>query len=93
MKKKSLTDKTGEVRELTRADLKGFQPASDTLPAELNAMLPKRKPGQRGPQKKTTKDQITLRLDHDVVEHFKATGQGWQSRINAALREAMKKTG
>lgn len=91
MKKKPLSDTTGEVRELTREDLKEFRPANETLPPGLNAMLPKRKPGQRGPQKNLTKDQITLRLDHDVVEHFKATGSGWQSRINSTLREAMKK--
>ena len=29
----------------------------------------------------------TLRLDPDVVSHFKATGAGWQTRINDALRK------
>jgi len=33
------------------------------------------------------KQQITLRLDADVVEFFRATGRRYQSRINAALRE------
>ena len=93
MKKKPLTDRMGAVRELTRDDLKRFRPASECLPPNLAALLPKRKPGQRGPQKEPTKDQITLRLDHDVVEHFKATGAGWQTRMNAALRAAIKKTG
>jgi uncharacterized protein (DUF4415 family) len=32
---------------------------------------------------------IKLRLDREVVEGFRATGPGWQSRINAALRNAM----
>jgi uncharacterized protein (DUF4415 family) len=32
---------------------------------------------------------VTLRLDHDVVERFKATGAGWQTRINAALRKSI----
>ena len=36
------------------------------------------------------KQQITLRLDADVVNFFKETGQRYQSRINAALREYMK---
>ncbi len=93
MKKKPLSDSSGEVRTLTRADLKKFRPASDSLPSGLKAKLPKSKTGRRGPQIKPTKDQITLRLDHDVVEHFKAAGEGWQSRINAVLREAIKKTG
>jgi uncharacterized protein (DUF4415 family) len=32
---------------------------------------------------------VTLRLDPDVVEKFRATGKGWQSRINAELRKAL----
>ena len=35
------------------------------------------------------KQQITLRLDADVIEFFRATGRRYQSRINAALREYM----
>ena len=93
MKKKPLTDKQGEVRELTKADLAAFRPAAETLPTGLADLLPRRKPGQRGPQQRPTKEQITLRLDHDVVEHFKAGGPGWQSRINAALRRIVGKAG
>jgi uncharacterized protein (DUF4415 family) len=33
-----------------------------------------------------TKKQITLRLDEDLIEKFKATGDGWQTRINDALK-------
>ena len=33
-----------------------------------------------------TKEQITLRLDADVLRHFRNTGKGYQSRINAVLR-------
>ncbi len=36
------------------------------------------------------KQQITLRLDADVVSFFKKTGKRYQSRINAALREYVK---
>jgi len=36
------------------------------------------------------KQQITLRLDADVLSFFKGTGKRYQSRINAALREYMK---
>jgi uncharacterized protein (DUF4415 family) len=42
----------------------------------------------RGPQKAPTKRQVTLRLDRDVVDKFRATGAGWQSRINEALKKA-----
>jgi uncharacterized protein (DUF4415 family) len=44
--------------------------------------------GERGPQKAPTKQQVTLRLDRDVLERFRPTGPGWQSRINNALRKA-----
>ncbi len=36
------------------------------------------------------KKQVTLRLDADVLSFFKRTGQRYQSRINATLREYMK---
>lgn len=34
------------------------------------------------------REQVTLRIDCDVLEHFQADGAGWQDRINAALRKA-----
>ncbi|MHA3794961.1 BrnA antitoxin family protein [Sphingomonas sp. YL-JM2C] len=37
----------------------------------------------------SNKDQVTLRIDHDALERFKAGGPGWQSRINDALRKAV----
>ena len=44
---------------------------------------------QRGrPKAPVTKVSTTLRLDPDVIDHFKADGPGWQSRINAALRKS-----
>jgi uncharacterized protein (DUF4415 family) len=30
----------------------------------------------------------TIRLDEDVITHFRAQGPGWQTRVNAALRKA-----
>ena len=44
---------------------------------------------QRGrPKAPVTKVSTTLRLDPEVIAHFKAEGPGWQSRINEALRKA-----
>ena len=85
MSKKPLTDENGEVRELGAADIRAMRPAVDVLPAELAAVLPKRRPGERGPQKAPVKQQVTLRLDREMLDSFRATGDGWQSRINAAL--------
>ena len=49
---------------------------------------------QRGrPRSPTRKVPLKLRLDPDVVKAFRASGPGWQSRINAALREAARLDG
>ncbi|MDQ8730276.1 BrnA antitoxin family protein [Bradyrhizobium sp. LHD-71] len=37
------------------------------------------------------KEQVTLRIDQDVLEHFREGGPGWQDRINEALRKAAGK--
>lgn len=36
------------------------------------------------------KQPLSVRLDTEVIAHFRRTGRGWQSRINAALRKAAK---
>lgn len=38
------------------------------------------------PEAPPRKRQTTLRLDPDIVDHFRAGGAGWQTRINAVLR-------
>jgi uncharacterized protein (DUF4415 family) len=40
------------------------------------------------PRKAAPKEAVNIRLDPDVLAHFRATGPGWQSRINEALRKA-----
>jgi uncharacterized protein (DUF4415 family) len=39
----------------------------------------------RGPQKAPTKQSISIRLDADILAKFRATGKGWQGRINDVL--------
>lgn len=48
------------------------------------------RPGKRGPQKTPTKKSIAIRLSQDIVENFKSTGAGWQTRIDDALRTYLK---
>ena len=43
----------------------------------------------RGPQKKPTKLQTTIRLDEDLIGYFKKGGKGWQTRLNDVLRGAV----
>ena len=45
------------------------------------------KPG-RPPVGDEPKAQVSLRLDKDVVAWFRASGKGWQTRMNEALRKA-----
>ena len=80
-----LTKFDGEVREIKTEDLQRFRGAT-SLPSSLQQKL-----GIRGPQKSPTKERITIRLSRDVVERFRATGDGWQSRVDGALQDWLKK--
>lgn len=42
------------------------------------------------PPAEVTKTPIKLRLDPDIVEAFKGSGRGWQTRMNDALRDWLK---
>jgi len=48
--------------------------------------------GKRGPQKSPTKKLVSLRLSPEVIDHFKSTGPGWQTRIDST-RESIKRMG
>jgi len=85
-KRKALTDAAGEVRELTSADLANARPFSG-LPKRLQAKL--HKVGKRGPQIAPTKKLVSLRLSAAVLAHYKATGPGWQTRIDETLKRAV----
>lgn len=84
-RKKPLIDEDGEVRELNADDIGKFKPAAEVLSHALIKKL-----GGRGRQKAPTKERITIRLSHDVVAQFRATGEGWQTRVDTALRDWLK---
>lgn len=49
------------------------------------------KPAGRGrPLAAVTKERITIRLSRDVVDQFRATGDGWQTRMDAALKDWLR---
>ncbi len=58
------------------------------LTAEESRRLDRKLRGR--PPSESPKQAVSLRLDQDVIEHYKKSGPGWQSRINAALREKAK---
>ena len=84
-KRLPLIDDDGEVRELDLADIRRFRPANAVLPPDLLKVL-----GIRGPQKAPLKQPTTIRFDADVLAALKATGRGWQTRVNEAMREWVK---
>jgi uncharacterized protein (DUF4415 family) len=60
----------------------------EELPPEVLAAFPR----TRGrPVKARPKIRVAVRLDPDVVDHFRATGPGWQTRINDALAGLVRK--
>jgi uncharacterized protein (DUF4415 family) len=79
---KSIPD--DENPEWTKEDFARARPASEVVPEIVAAYR-----RFRGPQKRPTKRLISLRLDPDLIEHFRARGPGWQARINATLRKAV----
>ena len=46
--------------------------------------------GKRGPQKSPTKKLVSLRLSSEVIDHFRSTGPGWQTRIDSTLLRSIK---
>jgi uncharacterized protein (DUF4415 family) len=53
--------------------------------AELRKVVAERH--TRGPNKNPTKEQVTVRYSPEVLAYFRATGAGWQTRMDEALRE------
>jgi uncharacterized protein (DUF4415 family) len=72
--------------EWTEEDFARARPASELPPHMLAAFLRTKSRGGRPPG--SNKRAVSIRLDEDVLEKFRATGPGWQSRINEALKRA-----
>ena len=60
------------------------RPAKDVLPAHVMTAA-RRSPGR--PKATVTKEAVNIRLSPDVLAAFRAGGAGWQTRVDAALRE------
>ena len=83
---------TKEMGEMAQISIGGrvIRPATGVLTKDgMKRVAPYTIPMGRPPLGAETKKQVTLRLDADLLERFRATGAGWQSRINATLRKAV----
>lgn len=77
-------DEVSDNPEWTEEDFKLARPFREVFP-ELAASIVR----NRGrPAADNPKKQVTLRLDADVIDKYRASGRGWQSRINEDLRKA-----
>jgi uncharacterized protein (DUF4415 family) len=75
--------------EITAEEFAKMRPAREVLPPEFFEMIARERAKRRGrPVVANPKKQVTLRLDADVVDSYRAEGRGWQSRINETLRKA-----
>ena len=94
-KKRELTDaeeaaiqtqiaRDADAPEATDAELAQAKPFAEVFPDLMEAI----RRGRGRPAIANPRKQISLRLDGDVIEKFKSTGKGWQSRVNEALRKA-----
>jgi len=73
--------------EWTEEDFKRARPFREVFPELLEKIEEMRRSRGR-PKLETPKKLVSLRLDQDVIEKFRATGKGWQSRINDVLKRA-----
>jgi uncharacterized protein (DUF4415 family) len=72
----------------TAEDLAKARPASEVLSQLLSPERTQSLLIPRGrPKAEVTKVRVGIRLSPEVIAHFKASGDGWQTRIDAALRQ------
>ena len=81
-----------ENPEWTVEDFRRAKTAAEVLPElfgkrNSDAML---RPKRGRPASASPKSHINIRLDADVVEAFRASGEGWQTRINTVLKNWLK---
>ncbi len=67
---------------LSDAFMDKMRPAAEVLPG-----LADRYKRTRGKQKSPIKVSVTIRLDQDVVRHYRSGGKGWQTRLNDDLKQ------
>jgi uncharacterized protein (DUF4415 family) len=81
-----LTDDEGEVRELTEEDFAQGKTFYD-LPAEEQRVL-------KGiMEENATRKKVAVQLPQDVVAKMQATGEGWESRVEEAIRQWLARQG
>jgi uncharacterized protein (DUF4415 family) len=65
------------------------RPAREVLPVAMLDDVANRR--VRGPQRRPTKQAISIRIDRHTLAAYRATGRGWQGRMGADLERAAKR--
>lgn len=78
-----------EAPEATDEWFAKARPAKDVLSGLLGESAAKEmlRPKRGRPPSAAPKEHVNIRLDADIVQSFRRTGDGWQTRLNNALRE------
>ncbi len=77
---------TTEQDKAITAAAKADPDAQPLTPKQLKSMIPLR--ALRGrPKSARTKQLVSVRYSPEVLAYFKATGEGWQSRMDGVLRK------
>ncbi len=79
----------------TRTESEQIDAATQTDPASISyteaewlTVKPLARVGR--PRSLLTKERITIRLSREVLDQFRASGEGWQTRVDAALKDWLK---
>ena len=86
MSRKPTVVSDGDNPEWTKQDFARAR-RGDDIPAYIRTAFPK----TRGRPAASAKQLLSLRVDRDTIDRFRASGPGWQSWINAVLRKAAAK--
>lgn len=83
-----------DTRELSTEEIRRMRPAHETLPKRIGESAATELLKRRGrPPADVTKVATSVRYDRDVLDAFRATGEGWQTRMNEALRDYARSHG
>lgn len=91
-RRKQSTSIDDENPEWTAEDFARARPASEVLPKLVRTVAATEmlRPKRGRPVSANPKAHVNIRLDPDVVAAFRATGRGWQTRLNGALKDWLK---
>lgn len=85
-KRPSVVMPTSREDKAITAAAKADADAQPLTPNQLKSMIPMR--ALRGrPKSANAKQLVSVRYSREVLEYFKATGEGWQSRMDGVLRQ------